>query len=247
MITESIREKSRKKTELIRDPVISAAFFHVLEKKPQAKKILDELRSASAEIEHLREWALYSFHSLGADEAEEKEKRSRMIVGALKKAIVGYRSAKECYAIYAEEPHYNWPEAITASEQFKQLVEMNEHLSRQAESFLKRAENTAAYNTKRLGVAWNCAYLYLLKLYIAKLTCWDDPHILEAITYLITAAHESVRQRVPANVRVLLRKAIRKFENDPRNATILERLRKVASDSRILYKMFPIAGDTSGA
>jgi len=241
MLTESIREKSRKKTQLIRDSVVSAAFFHYFEKNWEAKKILNELRSAGAQVEHLREWALYSTHGLGGDEAEEKQKRSRMLKVALRKAIVGYRGAREVYSIYALMPHDKSPEMMAVSAEFKRLVEMNEYLCGKAELFLKRAESGAVYRTKRLGVTWNCAYLYFLKAYMARLTDWTDRQILEAITHLIAAAHLSMRWRIPENLRVLLGKAMRRFENDPRNTTIVERLKKAASDSRTPYQLFPIA------
>lgn len=72
--------------------------------------MLDELRSAGADIERLREWALYSFHSLGTDEPEEKRKRRLMMQAQLKKTLVGYENAIAFYSVYASAPHFNWPE-----------------------------------------------------------------------------------------------------------------------------------------
>ena len=60
MSPKSVREKSIEKIKLLRDPLVSAAFRHYFQRNWEAKRMLDELRSAGADIERLREWALYS-------------------------------------------------------------------------------------------------------------------------------------------------------------------------------------------
>jgi hypothetical protein len=60
---------------------------------------------------------------------------------------------------------------------FQNLVEMNRYLARETTRILGNAA-TSVYWTKRLGVTWNTAYLYLSKAYIAKLTGWDDRQTL---------------------------------------------------------------------
>jgi hypothetical protein len=239
MRTKSAREKSIEKIKLLRDPLVSASFSHYFERNWQARRILDELRSAGADIERLREWALYSFHSLRTDEAEEKRKRGVMMQTALKKALVGYERAISFYSLYASSPHFDWPEAISVSNRFKQLVELNQYLAFEAKAFLETAAAKGSYKTKRLGVNWQGAYLHLFKSYIGRFTSWNERKILGAMTHLIAAAHKSVRHRVSPDLRSLLRKALREFESDPRNTTIIGRLSRVAADPSALSEMFP--------
>jgi hypothetical protein len=147
----------RVQEQLLRDPVVSAAFSHYFKQNWQAQRILDELRSAGADIERLREWALYSFHSLRTDEAEEKRKRGLMMQAQLKKALVGYENAIAFYSVYASAPHFTWPESISISNTFKHLMELNQYLACEARSILNRAATRGVYTTKRLGVNWHCA------------------------------------------------------------------------------------------
>jgi hypothetical protein len=238
MSPKSVRKKSIEKTELLRDPLVLAAFRHYFQRNWQAKRMLDELRSAGADIELLREWALYSFHSLGTDEPEEKRKRGLLMQARLKKALVGYENAIAFYSVYASAPHFSWPESMSMSNRFRHLVELNQDLACEARSILDRAASRSVYTTKRLGVNWQCAYLYLSKSYMSRFTNWDERKILGSLTHLIAAAHKSVRRRVPDDLRSLLRKTLQVFESDPRNATILGRLRKAAANPAVLSKMF---------
>jgi len=239
MSTKSAREKSIEKIKLLRDPVVSAAFGHYFHRNWQAQRILDELRSAGADIERLREWALYAFHPLGTDEAEEKRKRGLMMQAQLKKALVGYENAIAFYSMYASAPHFDWPEAVAISNKAKDLVELNRHLEREARTILERATASGVYTTKRLGVNWQGAYLYLTKSYISRFTNWGERKILGAITHLTAAAHKSVRIGVPQDLRSLIRKRLRGFESDPRNTLIIGRVRKAAADPKVLSEMFP--------
>jgi hypothetical protein len=111
MTSESVRNKSLQKIKLLRDPVGSAAFAHYFERNWQAKRTLDELRGGGANIQHLREWVLLSFHPLGADEAEEKRKRGLSLKAQLKRALIGYENAIACYSWYASTPHFGWLES----------------------------------------------------------------------------------------------------------------------------------------
>jgi hypothetical protein len=243
---KSVREKSIEKVRLLRNPVISAAFAHYFEQNWQVKQLLQELKSAGADIGRLREWALYSFHPLGTDEAEEKLKRGQMMQDQLKKALVGYESAIDFFSIYASAPHFNWPETISVSIKTTDLVKLNQYLAREARTILERVAKTSVYNTKRLGVNWQGSYLYLSKAYIGQFMKWDERKILGAMSHLTAAAHESVKQRIPHNLRALLRKALRSFESDPRNTTIIVSLRKAASDPNVLSKSFPPLSPNSG-
>jgi hypothetical protein len=109
--TTAAREKSRKKRQLLHDPVVSTAFHHYFcqPQNWQAQEVLDRLQSLGADVELLREWALYSFHSLGRDEAEEKRKRGVKVRLCLKKAIAGYKSAMEVYSWHMSSPHHDNP------------------------------------------------------------------------------------------------------------------------------------------
>lgn len=238
MTSKSVRGKSHQKIKLLQDPMRSAAFAHYFERNWQAKRTLEELKRAGANIQHLREWALWSFHPLGADEAEEKGKRSLLLKTQLKRALIGYENAIACYSWYASTPHFGWSDSKNMSDSFQILVDMNRHLAQETTRILANSE-TSVYRTKRLGVTWNTAYLYLSKAYIAKRTGWNDRQTLGALTHLITAAKKSVGNRVPGDLRSLLRKAIRKFESDPENATIVGRLQKAVADPNVLNQLFP--------
>jgi hypothetical protein len=50
MGTKSAQEKSPEKIKLLRNPVVSAAFGHHFKRNWQAQLMLDELRSAGADI-----------------------------------------------------------------------------------------------------------------------------------------------------------------------------------------------------
>jgi hypothetical protein len=238
-VPKSAKEKSLEKTKLLQDPVISAAFTHYFNRNWQAQQILNELQASGASVDYLREWALLSFHPLGADEAEEKHKRGLLVKSQLRKALIGYESAIACFSQYASAPNFDWPESKNMSKWFQDLVDMNKYLARETSHILEVAIASPVYTTKRLGVNWNIPYLYLSKIYIAKFTGWNDRRVLGAMTHLITAARKSVRNRVPSDLRSLVRKAIRTFESDPKNATIVGRLQRAVTDPNVLTKMFP--------
>ena|SRR5258708_1124031 len=146
MNNRSAREKSIEKIRLLRDPLISAAFTSYFERNWPAQGVLDELRSAGMDIERLREWALYSFHPLGTDEAEEKRKRGQMMKTRLKKALLGYKSAIAFYSHYALAPTFNWPDAIIVSNDFKHLVEIHQYLAVRAKTMIENAEAKGLYS-----------------------------------------------------------------------------------------------------
>jgi hypothetical protein len=239
MCPKSAREKSIEKVKLLRDPLVSAAFLHYFQRNWEAQGILDELRSTGADIELLREWALFSFESLGTDEPEEKRKRGLMMQRQLKKAVVGYENAIAFYSVHASAPDLNFPEYVKVSNEFKALVVANQDLACKARSILQTAATTGVYRTKRFGVNWQSPYLYLSKSYVRRLTNWDERKLLGTLTHLTAAAYKSVHRRAPHDLRSLLRKALQAFENDPRNAIIIGRLRKGAAEPRILSELFP--------
>ncbi len=239
MSSKSVREKSLRKIELLRDPVVRAAFAHYFEKNWQAKRTLDELKAVGADIEHLREWALWSFHALGSDEAEEKRKRGLLVKTQLKRALIGYESAIACFSQYASTPDFGWSDSKDVSNRFRSLVFMNQYLAQEVTRMLGIIAATGIYKPKRLGVSWNAAYLYVPKTYIAALTGWNERQTIGALTHLVAATKKSVRDRIPRDLHSLLRKAIRKFETDPENATIVGRLKRSVADPRVLPELFP--------
>jgi hypothetical protein len=237
MRPKTAKEKSAEKIKLLRNPVVSAAFAHYFSGNWQAEKVLNELQAAGADVQLLREWALWSFHPLGADEAEEKQKRGRFTKTQLKKALIGYKSAIACFSAYASAPHFGWSDSRSAADRFQQLVGMNQFLAQETSAMLERI-GSGVYKTKRLGVKWNIHYLYLSKVYIATVAHWDERRVLDALTHLITASKKSVRNRVPRDLRSLLRKTLRTFENDSENATIVRRLQRAVADPDVLTKFF---------
>lgn len=246
MISTAAREKSREKAELLRDPVFSAAFYHYFRQNWQAQEVLAKLQSLGAKVELLREWALYSFHSLGQDEVEEKRKRGVRMRSHLKRAIDGYKSAMEVYSWHMIAPHHDIPVLRMVSQRSKELYQVNAYLAKEASEWLERTARNRRYTTKRLGVNWQASHLFLMKSYIAKRSSWEDPQILEAITHLVTAAHKSVNRRIPNDLRALVRKSIRGFEHDPLNADIIALLRHAAGDLRVLHELFPPLTSKSG-
>jgi len=104
---------------------------------------------------------------------------------------------------------------------------------------LERIDTSGVYKTKRLGVKWNIHYLYLSKVYIATVAHWDERRVLDALTHLIVAGKKSVRNKVPRDLRSLLRKTLRTFEHDSQNATIVRRLQIAVADRDVLTKLFP--------
>jgi hypothetical protein len=239
MRPRTAKEKSAEKIKLLRNPVVSAAFAHYFRANWQAQKMLNELQVAGANVQHLREWALWSFHPLGADEAEEKQKRGRLTKTRLKKALIGYKSAIACFSAYASAPHFGWSDSRSTSDRFQRLVRMNQYLARETSAVLERIGTSGVYKTKRLGVKWNIHYLYLSKVYIAAVAHWDERSVLDALTHLITAGKKSVRNKVPRDLRSLLRKTLRTFENDSENATIVGRLQRAVANPDVLTEFFP--------
>ena len=244
MCPKSTKEKSLEKTKLLQDPSISAAFTHYFNRNWQAQQVLNELQATGADVRHLREWALWSFHPLGSDEAEEKRRRGLLVKSQLRKALIGYESAIACFSHYSSAAHFGWAESINMSKRFQDLVAMNRYLARETRQMLEVAMATPLFSTKRLGVTWNIPYLYLSKIYISQITGWNDRRVLGAITHLIAAAKKSVRNRAPRDLRSLLRKALRTFESDPKNATIVGRLHRAVADPNVLTKLFrPISAN----
>ena len=60
-----------------------------------------------------------------------------------------------------------------------------------------------------------------------------------AVSHLVSAAHDALRLGRPANLRVLLQKALRHFEDNSDNATLILLVKSVVSDPPQLYQMFP--------
>ena len=103
---KSAKEKSIEKVKLLRDPVVSAAFGHYFNRTFQTRRLLEQITRSGADLEKLREWALYSLISLRTDEAEEKQRRGRSAKTQLKKALIGYENAIAFCSQYAAAPGF---------------------------------------------------------------------------------------------------------------------------------------------
>lgn len=231
-------ESSRAKRRLLRNPQLWLNFDYYFAKDWQAMEILRSLHAAGADLKLLGEFAIWTFHPLANDEARGKLARGRAMKRGLKKAIAGYESAIEACSLYSTLPGSS-PGLRAAGEAFRNLVELNTRLAAQQRDILVRAQSGGAFKARRLGSSWKRAYIFSLKAYILRVTGWNDKRILGAITHLVSAAHEALGVRVPSDLRVLLRKALRAFEQDPQNRTMIALIGERIANPPQLYRLFP--------
>lgn len=116
---------------------------------------------------------------------------------------------------------------------------MNHYLAQWYRHVLAEQEKHGTFETKRLGVQWNVAYLYILKAYISVVTGWKPEQVLSVMTYVIRGAHLTLKKRPSPVLRSLIQKAICNFEQNPKNARIIDRLQRSAVHPQELYRMFP--------
>lgn len=231
-------ESSKAKRRLLRNPDLWLKFDSYFRKDWQAMEILRNLHAADADLRLLGEFAIWTFHPLANEEARRKLARGRVMKRALKKAITGHDSAIEACGLYTTLP-VDAPELRVVSEAFGELAEQHKRLVAREREILVRAESGSAFKARRLGTNWKRQYIFLLKAYISRLTGWNDKQILGAITHLVFAAHKALGMTVPSDLRVLLRKALRAFEEDAQNTTAIALIGALVKNPPRLYRLFP--------
>jgi hypothetical protein len=231
-------ETSKAKRRLLRDPQLWLNFDSYFAKDWQAMEIIKSLHAAGADLRLLGEFAIWTFHPLANDEARGKLTRGRVMKRGLRKAIAGHESAIEACSLYSTLPG-STPELRAAGEAFRNLLELNTRLAAQQRDILVRAQSGGAFKARRLGSNWKRLYIFSLKAYILRLMGWNDKQILGAITHLVSAAHKALGMRVPSDLRVLLRKALRAFEQDPQNRTVIALISELVANPHRLYQLFP--------
>jgi hypothetical protein len=231
-------QSSKAKRNLLRNPELWPNFDFYFAKDWQAMEILTSLHAAGADLRHLGEFAIWTFHHLGNVEAKGKLARGRVVKRRLRKAIAGHESAIEVCSLYSILPRGTVQLHVT-SEAFEELAGLHRHLAAREQEILFRAESGPAFKARRLGSNWNRAYIFLLKAYISRLTGWNDKQILSAITHFVSAAHNALGRNVPSDLRALLRKALRAFEQDPQNGTLIGLFSKLVANPARLYRLFP--------
>jgi len=229
---------SKAKVQILGNVAVWEGFDAYFEKDWQAKEMRRKLVYADVTLRFVGEWAIFSFHELGKQEATSKRERGEEFKRAQRQLIESCNRTVRAHSLYASLPT-TAPGEASVSQAFSRLVEQGVLQADMAGQFLKRADNGVTFNSKRLGTNWNCGYLALLKHYISVKTSWNGAEVMGAITHLVTAAHKALGQQPPENLRVLLQKALRHFEENPDNATINNLVKNAVSNPQQLYRMFP--------
>ncbi len=231
-------ESSKAKRRLLQDPELWPRFDSYFAKDRQAQEILGRLQAAGADLRLLGEFGIWTFHPLASDEAKGKLARGKVVKRGLKKAIAAHESIIEAYSLYSNPPRYS-PKLRGVSAAFKEMAELEKRTAARQREMLVRAESSGAFKVRRLGTNWKRQYIFLLQAYISRLPGWIDGQILSAITYFVAAAHEALGERVPHDLRTLLRKSLQGFERDPQNRTAIALLDRLVANPRELYRLFP--------
>jgi hypothetical protein len=153
-------------------------------------------------------------------------------------AVAAYETNIECFTLYAGFTNFS-PGLDRVNQEFGRFIEDYAIQRQRAEQLLRKAENSAVFNGRRLGTNWNCLYLELLKAYISFKTGWNETTVFTSITRLVQAAHYVLGRYCSANVRNLLQKALRHFEENTDNTTIIMLARALVRNHEELYKQFP--------
>src|SRR5216683_6062319 len=219
-------ESSKAKRLLLQNPELWLRMDSYFAEKWQGMEILRSLHAADADLRLLGEFAIWTFHPLANDEARGKLARGRVMKRGLKKAIAGHESVIEAYSLYSNPPGHA-PDLRGVSGAFGEMAELERRLAARQREMLVRAESGGAFKARRLGTNWKRQYIFSLKVYISRLTGWNNKQILGAITHLVSAAHVAVGRRVPSDLRTLLRKSLRAFEQDAQNRTIIVLIREL--------------------
>jgi len=237
-VTNAEIANSKARVRLLCNKAVWNAFDAHFESDWQSMETRDGLIRADVNLRLVGEWAIWSFHELAKEEAQWKRDRGDEFKRAHRMLIESCNRNAAVYRTYASLPTFASGLDIT-NKAFSGLVEQSLTQVEHARQFLTKAENSGIFNSRRLGSNWNCQYLALLKHYISSKTKWDDSGTINAVTKLVKAAHTALGRACPSNLRVLLQKAIRHFEHNPENATLLALVQSLVLNRQQLYQMFP--------
>jgi hypothetical protein len=238
MLTPAQEANSRARVQILRDISIWKSFDDYFYNDWQRKELLKKLAYADVDLQLVGEWAMWSFHELTKEEAKWKRERGEEFKLAQRISIESCNRAASAYSIYASLPNFA-PGIASVNEAFSGLVEQSVTQAEKARHLLDRAENSAIFDVRRLGSNWNCLYLVLLKYYLAAKTGWNKTEITGAVNHLVGAAHDALRRRRPENLRALLQKAVRHFEQNSNNGTLIFLVKSVVLNPQQLYQEFP--------
>jgi hypothetical protein len=239
MLTDRQEVNSQARVRILSDINTWTGFNTYFTQDWQRQEMRLRLVRADVDLWFVGEWAIWSFHELAKEEGtwkrergEEFKRAQRTIIDSCEQAARNYRT----YSGLLEDA----PEITRVNAEFAELLKKSETLAERARTLLEIAENSAIFESKRLGANWNGLYLALLKYYISTKTGWDETEVMSAITHLVAAALENFRRpQVATPLRRLLQKAIRHFEGNPKNSSILMRVKDVVTNPESLLANFP--------
>jgi hypothetical protein len=238
MLTDVQQANSQARVRILSDKMTWVSFEHCFQSSWQTKELRNQLALANVYVPLVGEWAMWSFHELGREEAKWKRKRGEALRRALRMAIAADKAEIECCSLYTGFAHFSVG-LDRVNQEFGKLIEENRIQMQRAEQLLEKAENGAIFDGRRIGTNWNCLYLELLQAYISFKTGWNQAKVITSIACLVQAAHYALRRRCPVNIRSLLQKTLRHFENNPNNTTIVMLARALVRDQEELYRQFP--------
>jgi hypothetical protein len=238
MLTAAQQGNSKARVEILSDVTTWIGFDAYFNRSWQTKQLREQLACADVYLLLVGEWAILSFHELAKEEGQWKRERGEAAKLAQLMSIEACGRNISVYNNYSTLPEFA-PGLGSVNGAFGQLIEENLTMLRLAEQFLERIETSEIFCPRRLGSAWNCLYLKLLKEYVARTTHWNEAKVLTAITDLVSAAHSVTKRPVPNDLRVLLKKALRHFEENPQNQTLNYLIQMLVDNPSELFRMFP--------
>jgi hypothetical protein len=238
MLTDVQQANSQARVTILSDRTTWIGFDHYFRSCWETQELREQLAFADVYLPLVGEWALWSFHELGRDEVIWKRERGKALKWALRMAIAAYKANIECYRSYTDLT----PLSVgldRVNQEFGKLIEENRIQMQRVEQLLEKVENGAIFEGRRIGANWNCLYLELLKAYISFKTGWNQAKVITSLTYLVQAAHHTLKRHCSANIRSLVQKALRHFEDNLDNATIIMLARALVRNDEELYRQFP--------
>jgi hypothetical protein len=238
MLTDVQKANSQARVKILSDETTWIAFDHHFQSCWQTKELRQKLALADVHLPLVGEWAMWSFHELAREEATWKRQRGKSFKRAQRRTIEACEENFACYGSYTGLSPFD-PRLNQVNEVFGSYIEADGILLRRAQRLLEKAENSAIFNGRRLGANWNCLYLELLKAYISLKTGWNETTTMTSIFRLVLMAHRVLGRKCSGQLRPLLQKALRHFEENPDNATLITLARGLVRDHEELYKQFP--------
>jgi hypothetical protein len=238
MLTAAEQANNRARLQILSDKETRIGFDAYFHFDWQAKEIMKGLADSSVHLPLVGEWAILSFHELAKEEGMWKRKRGEDFKRAQRTTIDAANLRMSTDNMYARQSNYA-PGLEEVNRAFMLVTEQNVIQLQRAQNLLAIAEKTAVFDPRRLGTNWNCVYLQLLKEHISVATGWDNSSVMNAISHLVKAAHQALGRTCSRNVRMLLQKAIRHFEQNPDNATLIRHIKALVLNRDELAKMFP--------